>query len=268
VIVLLENLQVLRHIDIDLAEINKNVVVDASINGDIKVVFRELIRKINQKENKPWTDYVNELRATVGHKTNATTVNVPMLLKEIAEYTTDDSIVATDVGQHQMWTAQHFPFEKPNRFLTSGGLGTMGYGLGAAMGAQFANPDEKVIMITGDGSFRMNFNEMITAVKHKLPIKIFIMNNRALGMVRQWQNLFYENRFSSTTLEEDMDYVMFAKSLGGVGFNISSLEDIKPVLDQVFATDKPVIVNCLVEQGSNVFPMVPPGKSIFEAISE
>jgi acetolactate synthase-1/2/3 large subunit len=258
----------LLHIDIDPAEINKNVLVHESIHGDIKVVLEELISKVSQKQNEPWNIYVNHLRETVGHKTDNSTLNVPYLLKEIAKYANKDTIVATDVGQHQMWTAQHFPFERPNRFLTSGGLGTMGYGLGAAIGAQFANPKERVIMITGDGSFRMNFNEIITAVKHKLPIKIFVMNNRALGMVRQWQNLFYDNRFSSTTLEDDMDYVGFAKSLGGVGFNILTTDDIEPVLKEVFASSKPVVVNCVVDQNTNVYPMVTPGKSIYEAISE
>ncbi len=258
----------LIHIDIDPAEINKNVVVDGSINGDIKAVLKKLTEKVEAKSNDPWKIYVNHLRETVGHKADETTLNVPYLLKRIADFATEDSIVATDVGQHQMWTAQHFPFEKPNRFLTSGGLGTMGYGFGAAIGAQFANPQEKVIMITGDGSFRMNFNEMITAVKNHLPVKVFVMNNRALGMVRQWQNLFYDKRFSATTLEEDMDYVGFAKALGGDGFNIWSLEDIDTVLPAVFASEKPCIVNCLVDQNTNVYPMVPPGKSIYEAISD
>jgi len=256
------------HIDIDPAEINKNVVVDASINGDIKMVLNALTEKVNDKPAEPWKIYVNHLRDTVGHTTDSSTLNVPHLLKEIAKYGNKDTIVATDVGQHQMWVAQHYTFEKPNRLLTSGGLGTMGYGLGAAIGAQVANPDESVILITGDGSFRMNFNEIITAVKHQLPVKIFIMNNSALGMVRQWQNLFYEDRFSATTLGDDIDYVAFAKSLGGEGFKIKSLDEVKDVLDQVFACKKTVICNCIVEQSSNVFPMVPPGKAIFEAISE
>lgn len=258
----------LIHIDIDPAEINKNVVVDGAVNGDIKAVLSELIEKVDAKENKPWKIFVDHLRETVGHRTDDSCLNVPYLLKRISEYATDDTIVATDVGQHQMWTAQHFPFEKPNRFLTSGGLGTMGYGFGAAIGAQFANPDEKVIMITGDGSFRMNFNEMITAVKNRLPVKVFVMNNRALGMVRQWQNLFYDKRFSATTLEEDMDYVGFARALGGEGFNILHLSDIDEVLPQVFESKKPCIINCVVDQNTNVYPMVPPGKSIYEAISD
>lgn len=256
------------HIDIDPAEINKNVVVDASINGDIKMVLNKLIEKVNNKSVEAWKTYVDHLRDTVDYKIDSTTLNVPYLLKEIAKYGNEDTIVTTDVGQHQMWTAQHYPFEKPNRLLTSGGLGTMGYGLGAALGAQFANEDESVIMITGDGSFKMNFNEIITAVKHKLPIKIFVMNNGTLGMVRQMQNLFYEDRFSATELDSEIDYVAFAKSLGGEGFNIKSLDEVKDTLEQVFASKKLVVCNCIVNQSSNVFPMVLPGTSIFEAISE
>jgi len=256
------------HIDIDPAEINKNLVVYTSITGDIKMVLKELAQHMTQKKHPEWMAFVDHLRETVDHQTDMTTMNVPYMIQEIAKYTTPDSIVTTDVGQHQMWTAQHFPFEKPNRFLTSGGLGTMGYGLGAAIGAKLANPNELVVMITGDGSFRMNFNEIITAVKSRLPIKIFVMNNRALGMVRQWQNLFYDNRFSSTTLEEDIDYVGLAKALGGEGFNIFSIDEIQPVLEQVFASPKLCVVNCLVTQGNNVYPMVPPGKSIYEAISK
>lgn len=256
------------HIDIDPAEINKNVVVYQFVQGDIKVALKEILSKVEEKHNTEWKEMVDELRATVGHTVDPSNVNVPYLLKKIAEYAKEDTIVTTDVGQHQMWTAQHFPFERPNRFLTSGGLGTMGYGLGAAMGAQFANPEARVIMITGDGSFRMNFNEVITAVKHGLPIKIFVMNNRALGMVRQWQNLFYDKRFSSTTCEVEMDYVGFAKSLGAIGFNIETIDEIDEVLKNTFNNDKVVIVNCLVDQNTNVYPMVPPGKSIYEAISE
>lgn len=258
----------LIHIDIDPAEINKNVVVDASIHGDIKMVLQEMMTKINQKDLPEWRKYTDELRATVDHTVHDEYLNVPYLLKAISKYMTEDSIVTTDVGQHQMWTAQHYPFTKPNKFLTSGGLGTMGYGLGAAMGAQLGNPKEKVVMITGDGSFRMNFNEIITAVRHKLPIKIFLMNNAVLGMVKQWQDLFYAQRFSATVLNEDIDYVNFAKSLGGKGYEITELSQVKDVLDDVFGNDKVCLINCKVRAEANVYPMVPPGKSIFEAIAK
>lgn len=256
------------HFDVDPAEINKNVYVDEYVIGDIKVVLAEINQHIKQKEIPKWTEHVTYMINEFGHKFEDDTVNVPYLLKRVAAKMSDDDIVATDVGQHQMWTAQYYPFMKPKKFLTSGGLGTMGYGLGAAIGASMANRDRQVAMITGDGSFKMNFNEIITAVRNKCPIKIFVMNNRALGMVRQWQNLFYEDRFSATSLVEDIEYVSFAKSLGAEGYVIDSLEDIDTVMDQVFSNDKVCVVNCRVETESNVYPMVPPGYAVHEAIGK
>jgi len=254
------------HFDVDPAEINKNVHVDEYVIGDVKVVLKELNQHIKQKDLREWKDHVTYMIEEFGHKYKTDTVNVPYIIKKIAEKMGDEDIVTTDVGQHQMWTAQYYPFNQPKKFLTSGGLGTMGYGLGAAIGASMANPDKQVVMITGDGSFKMNFNEIITAVRNKCPIKIFIMNNLALGMVRQWQNLFYEDRFSSTTLYEDIEYVGFAKSLGAEGYVIDRLEDIDPVMEAVFSNDKVCVVNCRVKAESNVYPMVPPGYAVHEAI--
>lgn len=256
------------HFDIDPAEINKNVLVDEYIIGDIEVVLEELNSKLEEKSLPKWEDRIKVMKEEFGHKVDYDTVNVPHILKRIAAHAKDTDIVTTDVGQHQMWTAQHYPFNHPNRFLTSGGLGTMGYGLGAAIGAQFANKKDRVIMITGDGSFKMNFNEIVTAVRHGLPIKIFLMNNQALGMVRQWQNLFYEDRFSATPLgDDDIDYVNFAKSLGGEGYIIEKVEDIDTVIEAAFATDKVSVINCRVKAESNVYPMVPPGAAVHEAIA-
>ncbi len=255
------------HFDIDPAEINKNVVVDSYVIGDIDVVLNEINKKIEEMPKPKWEERVTYMKQEFGHKVDYDTVNVAHILKRIAAHSKDTDIVTTDVGQHQMWTAQHYPFNLPNKFLTSGGLGTMGYGLGAAMGAQFANKEDRVIMITGDGSFKMNFNEIITCVRHKLPIKIFLMNNHALGMVRQWQNLFYEDRFSATPLGDDIDYVNFAKSLGGEGFVIDTVEDIDKVIKEAFASDKVSVINCHVATESNVYPMVPPGAAIHEAIA-
>lgn len=256
------------HFDIDPAEINKNVVVDAYAIGDIKEILTALNAQTGEKEADVWRAHVAFMKDEFGHKVDASTVNAPNVLKHIAAKAGKEAIVATDVGQHQMFTAQHYPFYKPGKLLTSGGLGTMGYGLGAALGAKLANPDDNVVLITGDGSFKMNFNEIVTAVKHKLPVKVFIMHNRALGMVRQWQDLFYEERYSATNLEEDVEYVGFAKSLGAEGYIIEKTEEIDSVLDKVFASDKVCIVNCRVSQDTNVYPMVPPGKGIHEAISE
>lgn len=255
------------HFDVDPAEINKNVLVDAYVIGDIEITLKVLLERIEAKDIKDWTDHISVMKRDFGHKVDASSVNVPFLLKAIAKRMDDDDIVATDVGQHQMWTAQHYPFMQPNRFLTSGGLGTMGYGMGAAIGAQFANPDKKVVMVTGDGSFKMNFNEIITAVRHKLPIKIFVMNNHALGMVRQWQNLFYEDRYSSTDLQEDIEYEGFAASLGAKGYTITNMEDIDPVMDEVMSNHHVCLVNCRVATEENVYPMVPPGRGIHEAVA-
>lgn len=258
------------HIDIDEAEINKNVRIDKFIRGDAKVVLAELLANCPAKKNPDWLAEVKEMKRTIGHKVDSTSLNVPYLITEIAKYANSDTIVTTDVGQHQMWAAQFYPIQKPNKLLTSGGLGTMGYGLGAAIGAQIGKPNDLVIMISGDGSFRMNFNELITAARNNLPIKIFVMNNRALGMVRQWQNLFYDNRFSATSLEDDIDYIGLANSLGANGYLIQSLEQVKPVLEQVFSdrSNKPCLVNCVVAQTANVYPMVPPGSAIDETINE
>lgn len=255
------------HFDIDPAEVNKNVLVDEYVIGDIEIVLDLINSKLSEMPKPEWEERVTYMKQEFGHKVNYETVNVAHILKRIAANCKDTDIVATDVGQHQMWTAQHYPFMKPNRFLTSGGLGTMGYGLGAAIGAQFANKSDRVVMITGDGSFKMNFNEIITAVKHGLPVKIFIMNNHALGMVRQWQNLFYADRFSATDLQmEDIDYIGFARSLGAEGYIIENLEDIDNVIEEAFSNDKVCVINCRVATESNVYPMVPPGAAVHEAI--
>lgn len=252
--------------DVDPAEINKNVLVDEYVIGDIEIVLKEINRRITEKNVPEWVERITYMKQEFGHKVDTSTVNVAHILKKIAEHSKDSDIVATDVGQHQMWTAQYYPFNRPNRFLTSGGLGTMGYGLGAAIGAQLANKKDRVIMITGDGSFKMNFNEIITAVKHKLPIKIFVMNNHALGMVRQWQNLFYDNRFSSTDLTEDIEYIGFAKSLGAEGYTIETVEQIDEMIEKAFSSNKVAVINCRVATENNVYPMVPPGAAIHEAI--
>lgn len=255
-------------LEVDPAEINKNILIDECIMGDIKNTLSYLNDQLEQQNHEQWHKEIQELKTTYKSKYDTHHLNVPYLLKKIGEHASEDDIVTTDVGQHQMWTAQHFPFKKPYQFLTSGGLGTMGYGLGAAMGAQFANPDNRVIMITGDGSFKMNFNEIVTSVRHKLPIKIFLMNNHTLGMVRQWQDLFYDQRFAATTLDDDIDYVQFARSLGGEGYRIDKLEDVDSVIDEAFSNNKLCLIHCNVPQSQFVYPMVPPGKAIYDAIWE
>lgn len=253
--------------DVDPAEINKNIVVDGYVIGDLEIILKIVNAKIELKERKEWREKICNMKEEHGHKVDKETMNVANILKRIGKHCKYTDIIVTDVGQHQMWTAQHYPFNLPNRFLTSGGLGTMGYGIGAAIGAQIANQNDRVVLITGDGSFKMNLNEIITAVRNKLPIKIFIMNNRALGMVRQWQNLFYEDRFSATNLDEDIEYIGFAKSFGAEGFTMDKVEDIDSVIEEAFSSKKVSIINCVVDRENNVYPMVPPGSAVHEAIS-
>ncbi|PKM50590.1 MAG: acetolactate synthase, large subunit, biosynthetic type [Firmicutes bacterium HGW-Firmicutes-7] len=256
------------HFDIDPAEINKNILVDDCIIGDVKNTLAMLLECLTKQQHTDWLEEINKLKTQFKITYDRNQINVPYLLKKIGEHAGEEDIVSTDVGQHQMWTAQHYPFKKPYKLLTSGGLGTMGYGLGAAMGAQFANKDNRIIMITGDGSFKMNFNEIVTSVRHKLPIKIFLMNNHTLGMVRQWQDLFYDQRFAATTLEDDIDYVQFARSLGGEGYTIDHISEIDAVIEEAFSNDKLCLIHCNVPQSQFVYPMVPPGKAIHEAIWE
>lgn len=254
--------------DVDPAEINKNILIDRYVIGDIKNSLAILNEKVLEKKNKEWWQEIDALNEKYVYKYELDHMNVPYILKQIGAYAPQDALVTTDVGQHQMWTAQHYPFQFPHTFLTSGGLGTMGYGLGAAMGAQFANPDRRVIMITGDGSFKMNFNEIVTSVRHKLPIKIFLMDNNTLGMVRQWQDLFYDQRFASTTLEDPIDYVQFAASLGAKGYRVDEVDQLDAVIQDAFSNDKVCLIHCKVPRRKFVFPMVPAGKAIYEAISE
>ena len=254
--------------DIDPAEVNKNILVDAYVLGDIKETLKELNDKIDPQSHDEWLKEVNELKETHQFQYDTQKLNVPLLIKKIGEYAKPNAIIGTDVGQHQMWTGQHYPFTKESNFLTSGGLGTMGYGMGSVMGANFANRDRQTILVTGDGSFRMNFNEIVTAVRNGLAIKVFLMNNQTLGMVRQWQNLFYEERYAATDLSDDIEYELFAKSLGAEGYTIKSIDEIDTVIPKALNSDKFAIINCIVHINDRVYPMVPPGKAIHEAISE
>lgn len=254
--------------DIDPAEINKNIIIDEHVIGDIKALLKEINVQVNQKTHTTWIKEINDLKKKYAYIYDEENMNVPYIIKKIGEHAQDNDIICTDVGQHQMWTAQHYPFSKANQFLTSGGLGTMGYGLGAAFGAGLANSDKRTILVTGDGSFRMNFNEIITAVRNNVPIKIFLMNNLTLGMVRQWQDIFYDQRFAATNLTDDIEYVSFARSLGAEGYTISKVDEIDSVIEEAFSNNKVCIINCLVATEHKVYPMVPPGKAIDEAICE
>lgn len=249
--------KVVVQVEIDNAEIDKNVNVTYSVLGDVKEALKTMLPLIETVKDRPFMQEAAELKKAekakrpnleLGHK-------VIIGASEIAE---DDTIVVTDVGQHQMWTAQYYPVKKPRTFCSSGGLGTMGYGLGAAIGAAFGS-HKHVILVTGDGCFNMNLNELSTAVTENLPITILLMNNRALGMVRQWQKLFYNNRFSQTDIRKKTDYVKFAESFGAKGMKIEKEEDIAPVLKEALSTPSPVVVDCRISNDENVLPMIRPG---------
>ena len=256
-------------IDIDPAEINKNVKVDSYIIGDIKEVLNKLIPMINEKENIAWINKMNELKALNNKEVVKEGILTPeYLFTLLNKIDKGNFIITTEVGQHQMWTAQNYKFYKPRTFISSGGLGTMGFGMGASIGAQVANPKAVVFNIAGDGSFGMDCNEFATAVNFKIPVKVIVMNNNALGMVRQWQSLFYECRYAETTLNRATDFVKLAEAFGGTGFRVEKPEELQEVLEKALATDGPVIIDYKIDSDDMVFPMVAPGAQINEIISK
>jgi len=247
------------HFDVDIAEIDKNVKSDICVMADLGESLKAILPMINEKKNAEWIERTLRYKTDEkgGSCSNPTAENI---LKAAHELAPEGTVVATDVGQHQMWTAQYYPFEKPRMLCTSGGLGTMGYGFGAAIGAAFGS-GKHVIMVTGDGSFNMNLNELSTAVTQNLPITILLMNNGTLGMVRQWQKIFYGSRFSQTTVCKRTDYVKFAESFGATGLRITKQEDIIPVLKKALNTPSPVLVDCVIPIDDNVLPMIKPGQT-------
>ncbi len=258
-------------IDVDPAEVNKNVKVDSFIIGDIKLVLQKLMPLLENKENKEWLNAVNELKhlsVTKNNRDNEEELTPKFLFEKLSEMDNGDFIIATEVGQHQMWTAQYFNFKTPRTLISSGGLGTMGFGLGASIGIKVANPEKTVFNIAGDGSFGMNCNEFATAVKYNIPIKVIVMNNNALGMVRQWQNLFYEARYSQTTLDRPTDFVKLAEAFGGVGFRVEDRGQLEDVLKEALSINKPVIIDYMIDSDKKVFPMVAPGAPIHQIINE
>ncbi|EKY28532.1 biosynthetic-type acetolactate synthase large subunit [Clostridium celatum] len=258
-------------IDVDPAEINKNVKVDSFIIGDIKSTLQKLIPLIKEKKNEEWLQTVENLKNLSASKNNdekSEELTPRFLFEKLSEIDDGKFIITTEVGQHQMWTAQYFNFKNPRTLISSGGLGTMGFGLGAAIGVKIAQPDKTVFNIAGDGSFGMNCNEFATAVKYNIPIKVIVMNNNALGMVRQWQSLFYEARYSQTTLDRATDFVKLAEAFGGVGFRVEKREELENVLSSALITNKPVIIDYRIDSDKKVFPMVAPGAPIHQIINE
>ena len=258
-----KNAKILQ-IDIDPAEINKNVIVDARIIGDVKEVLSVLNKKIEPKKHEEWMNKVRELKETYPLKYPQERLTGPYAVEELYRVTKGDAIVVTDVGQHQMWAAQFYKFKEPRTLLTSGGLGTMGYGLGAAIGAKVARPDKVVVNVAGDGCFRMNMNEIATAVRSNVPVVQLVLNNHVLGMVRQWQTLFYDHRYSNTILDDPVDFVKLAEAMGAVGIRVTKREEIGPALEKAISLNKPVVIDCVIESDDKVFPMVPAGAPISE----
>lgn len=251
-------------IDVDAAEINKNIKVDCSIIGDVKEVLKELNKKIHPKNHDAWVKEVEDMKAKYPLKYNQEGLTGPYVIEELYRVTKGDAIVVTDVGQHQMWAAQHYKYKEPRTLITSGGLGTMGYGLGAAIGAKFGRPDKVVVNIAGDGCFRMNMNEVATAARNNLPLIEIVINNHVLGMVRQWQTLFYDHRYSSTILDDKVDFVKFAESMGAVGIRVTKKEEVGPAIEKAIALNTTVVLDCQIDCDDKVFPMVPAGAPIEE----
>lgn len=257
-------------LEIDEKEINKNVKVDEYILGDIKNILIALTVGLEQQKHEDWLAKIEEWKHHFDDvKAPESEYPLPQdILQAINEIKADDDIIATDVGQHQMWVAQHSRIEARKTLLTSGGMGTMGYGMGAAIGAQVSHPDKRVFLITGDGSFHMNLNELVTMKSYDLPVVVVVMNNSVLGMVRQWQKLFYGSRFSQTDPHRATDFVKLANAFGVEGMRITKPEEIKPVLQKAFELKKPVVVDCVISPDVNVLPMIPPGKTIAEIVTE
>ena len=247
------------HIDIDSAEMDKNIVSNYHLRGDLADVLPILTREIEQLDHSEWRKEIETFRRPFEQLQIGDYVNPQKLIEKIDDVTDDDTIIVTDVGQHQLWAAQFYKFEKPRTLLSSGGLGTMGYSMGAAMGGQMGCPDKTVVMFAGDGGFHMNLSELATMCSYNIPVKMFIMNNTVLGMVRQWQKLFYENRFADTDPHRATDFVKVAEGFGVKALRINTNDDIDSVLKEAFEYQGPVLVDCRISPDSNVLPMIPPG---------
>ncbi len=256
------------HIDIDPAEINKNIQVDYSIIGDLKSVLEILNRKLEQHYHKAWVDKVMARKEALPMTYHEDVLTGPYVIERISELTNNEAIITTDVGQHQMWAAQYYKYRAPRHFITSGGMGTMGYGLGACIGAKIGMPDKTVINIAGDGCFRMNMNEIATATRYNIPIIQVIFNNHALGMVRQWQTLFYGKRYSSTILEDKVDYCKVSEAMGAKAIRVTKKDEVDNAIQTAIAAEEPVVIEVVIDHDDKVWPMVAPGKAIEEVFDE
>lgn len=255
-------------IDVDAAEINKNVYVDAYIEGDLKEVLRRLLEKIPAQNHPEWIAHIMEMKEKYPLRYDESQLTGPYVIEKLYELTKGDAIISTEVGQNQMWAAQYYKYKTPRTLLTSGGLGTMGYGLGAAIGAKMGRPDKTVVNIAGDGCFRMNMNEIATSVRSGNQLIEIVLNNHVLGMVRQWQTLFYDHRYSHTILNDNVDFVKLAEAMGAEGIRVTKKEEVEPALKKALASKGTVVLDCWIDQDLSVFPMVPAGANIDDVFDE
>ena len=255
-------------IDVDVAEMNKNVMISAGVVGDIKVVLDRLNERLEQQDHAEWVTKIQEYKEKYPLVYHKDVLSGPFVVEEIYRQTKGEAIISTEVGQHQMWAAQFYKYTKPRTFLTSGGLGTMGYGLGAALGAKSGREDKVVVNIAGDGCFRMNMNEIATAVRHNIPVIQVVINNHVLGMVRQWQNLFYGQRYSATVLNDAVDFVKLAEAMGAEGIRATTQEEFKSAFEKAMNLGRPVVIDCQIDSDDKVWPMVAPGAAISVAFDE
>ena len=253
------------HIDIDAAEIDKNIKTTASVVGDLKEILTKINEKLPKQQHTEWMAHIEELKEKYPLSYDPSELSCPYIMQEIDRITKGEAIITTEVGQHQMWASQSYTYRMPSTFLSSGGLGTMGYGLGACIGAQLGQPDKICINIAGDGCFRMNMNELATASHYNIPIIEVVINNHVLGMVRQWQTLFYGKRYSQTVLSEQVDYCMVAKGLGCEAIRVSKKEEVDAAIQKAIDLKRPVLIECIIPEDDKVFPMVPAGAPISEA---
>ncbi|MFR6009977.1 MAG: biosynthetic-type acetolactate synthase large subunit [Christensenellales bacterium] len=256
------------HIDIDAAEIDKNIEADASIIGDAKEVLKKINKILPQQDHSQWNEEIDEIKKKFPLPIITDRLNGPLIIRKLHEVTNGDAIITTDVGQHQMWAAQYYNFTKPRKFITSGGLGTMGYGLGAAIGAKVGKPDNVVVNVAGDGCFRMNMNELATATRYNIPVIELVINNHVLGMVRQWQTLFYDKRYSNTTLEDKTDFVKVSEGLGARAYRVTTIEEFEKALREAIELNEPTMIECIIGNDDKVYPMVSPGGNIEDAFDE
>lgn len=254
--------------DVDPAEMNKNVIITAGVTGDIREALKKVNQRLSNQSHPEWMEKIQEYQEKYPMKYHPEGLTGPFVIEEIYRQTKGDALIVTEVGQHQMWAAQYYRYSKPRTLLTSGGLGTMGYGLGASLGAKMGCPEKTVVNIAGDGCFRMNMNEIATAVRHQIPIIEVVINNHVLGMVRQWQNLFYGQRYSATVLADGVDFAKLAEAMGAVGIRVTTQKEFREAFAKALETNQPILIDCQIDSDDKVWPMVAPGKAISEVFDE